>query len=150
MSAYVVDDEHIHTLIHAGLTIPRGYTLSWVSNDEQLPTPENGLQNAIRGKRRVLDYQSADVVGQILLAENYRSVNYRYDEEEIDTLYHYRKPRIVADPVQVLKAIRCLEYQSCEHPEWEQSEAWAFLQALQGFAINALPGYDDAKWSISA
>jgi len=53
------------------------------------------------------------------------------------------------DPLVVLKAIACLEYQSCEHPGWLDSEARVFCQALRRVAITALPGYSAAQgWLI--
>ncbi len=48
--------------------------------------------------------------------------------------------------VQVLKSVACLEYQSNEFDGWEKSEACAALKVLESAAVNALPGYDDAKW----
>jgi hypothetical protein len=50
------------------------------------------------------------------------------------------------NPVQVLKAINCYQYQSCEHDEWKSSEAHAFIEALRSAAISALPGYEAAAW----
>jgi hypothetical protein len=86
----------------------------------------------------------------MLLAENFRSVNHRYAEEgEPAGMYEYREPKVGPigyNPVQVLKAIHCLEYQSCEHPEWETSEARAFLKALEARTIRKIPGYDAAEW----
>ena len=85
----------------------------------------------------------------MLLKENYRSVNHRYDEgptAEIQDPYVFSRLLVRIDPVAVLRAISVLEYQSCEHPGWEGSEAQAFCRALQGRAISHLPGYDEADW----
>lgn len=49
--------------------------------------------------------------------------------------------------VEALKLIECLEYQSCEHDGWNDSEARRFCDALRGQLISALPGYADAEWS---
>ena len=52
--------------------------------------------------------------------------------------------------VQIIKAARCLDYQSCEHPGWEQSDACKLLQAIIGDDTSAhLPGYDEAEWEIT-
>ena len=46
MSArYLLDHEHIHVLVHAGLSGRRGI-ISWPSTDEADPTPANGLSDA--------------------------------------------------------------------------------------------------------
>ena len=93
---------------------------------------------------------SATELGQMLHAENVASVDYRYGNSE-EPVQQFRddftKP---ISPVQCLKAIACLEYQSCEHPGWESSAAKAALDSLQHVAINALPGYEDASWEITA
>lgn len=47
-----------------------------------------------------------------------------------------------------MKFIQCLRYQSCETPDWEDTEAAALLDRLQIDIIRMLPGYEDANWSI--
>lgn len=78
-----------------------------------------------------------------------RSVNYRYDEDDWEPPYLFRPLPGTPDALVVLKAIDCLEYQSCEHPGWLDSEARVFYQALRRAAITELPGYSDAEgWPI--
>ena len=92
-----------------------------------------------------------DVIGQILLDENYKSVNYRYPDDTPGWgRFHYEwdLSRLPVNPVAVLSLIACLEYQSCEHPEWEQSEAHAILKTIKAIAIRQLPGYDKYPWAI--
>jgi hypothetical protein len=48
----------------------------------------------------------------------------------------------------VIKAADCLDYQSCEHPEWDKSEAKQLLDAIRAAAISKLPGYEEAEWAI--
>jgi len=50
------------------------------------------------------------------------------------------------DPVQVLKAADCYEYQSCEHPGWPESRAHDVLTCVRKAAISTLPDYDAAEW----
>ena len=52
------------------------------------------------------------------------------------------------EPVVVLGALACYEYQSCEHPGWKTSEAYEFCDALRHKMIRMLPGYTRAPWSI--
>jgi hypothetical protein len=70
----------------------------------------------------------------------------RYVEDGITKPDVAAQAVIAFNAVQVLKACNCLEYQSCEHPGWEASEAHAFLQALKDKAVRALPGYETARW----
>jgi len=114
------------------------------------------------------DHMSDDhiaTIGQMLWDENLKSIEYRYPDcvghpenlpGVIDETYLFGPNDVASfafggiDPVQVLKTCDCLEYQSCEHPEWEQSDACKFLTMVRHRAVSALPGYDDAKWGAPA
>lgn len=106
-------------------------------------------------------YYTPSQLGQILVSENVRSVSHRYSEPGRTTYYgsdvaaemddldadlgelpgpcdaYYMGPYIYSDPGheptpgEVFSLIDCLDYQSCEHDEWRQSEAFAFLTALR-------------------
>jgi len=90
-------------------------------------------------------------MGQTLWTENARSVAYRYPDHPAPVVRYVRLPRIapVLDPVVVLKSIGCLEYQSCECPDYYESQACKLLHSLQSIAIAELPGYDAAPWGIA-
>jgi len=62
-----------------------------------------------------------------------------------------RRPRHTTwSAVELIKALHCYEYQSCEHPGWRTSQAHSFCRALERRLIGELPGYDDAPWAISS
>jgi hypothetical protein len=144
MSAFVVSKEHIDTLVSVAIQLaPR----------RAIYTREHGNINV----------HNADEIGQVLHSENVKSVNYRYQGSAhiaptIDDEYRYTRRRLdvlhdivdtrVRNIAQAFKAIRCYEYQSCEHPGWEGSEAKWFCDALSAQLMNALPGYGDAEWEI--
>lgn len=94
---------------------------------------------------RTLTRASADQVGAILLAANIESVNFRYDEDDLEPIYQYHRAQ--AAPVEVLKAIDSYEYQACEPDSWPHSEARTIYEALRSTTIAHLPGYDDALWA---
>ena len=84
----------------------------------------------------------------MLRIENEKSVGFRYSEViEHCPLAPFRFVRGI-EAVQVLKAIQCYRYQSCEHPGWENSDARRWIDRLESDAIANLPGYDDADWEI--
>lgn len=101
---------------------------------------------------------NAEEIGRILLHENERSVRYRYDTMDPDELpgtigedaasYRFRLYAKPMNAVQTIKAVNCLEYQSCEHPDWEASLAWRICQDIKAHAVHDLPGYDKADWEI--
>lgn len=125
MSAFVVCEEHIHALLYAAIHFDRYH-----------------------GRDRM---EKADKIGQMLLNENCRSVaaRYRGADDSYFGRYQYRKPVKVPTIIGALKAIDCLEYQSCEHDGWNESEAKRFLEDLRKTLISTLPGYEDAPWAIS-
>jgi len=142
MSAFVVDKTHIDVLVRAAIN--RDY--------------HSELRYYHDHSWREVNHQTADTVGQMLWDENVRSVSYRYPHDSLESLpgrvdspwltpYLYRFNTPVATAVEVLKAITCFEYQSCEHPGWETSEAHSFCKYLKDHAINQLPGYDAAPWN---
>ena len=157
MSAFMVCDTHIDALITAGLEMVGSHTLRWMAPAE---VPAEGTHQRgepwgptaieeYQRRKRELTRETAGRVGAMLLAENALSVQHRYDSDEPEEPYLCTRFSRPLTPVQVLKAIDCFEYQSCEHPEWKDSEAHAFCQALRGAMIDRLPGYDEADWEIT-
>ena len=79
-----------------------------------------------------------DEVGKELWRENYRSVNYRYNEKS-------RIPRgytcmhtgeildFILDRFVLYKLTACYCYQTCEHPTWEQSKSYKWIMALEDY-----------------
>ncbi len=55
----------------------------------------------------------------------------------------------VLEPVQVLKLVRSLDYQSCETDDWPMTLAARQLDWIMGDAISRLDGYEDARWSFT-
>ena len=141
MSASTVHHEHIHVLLWvAAQPVPQCGPLAWY------------YDNPIRWNR--LDGPGAEssraAVGQMLLDENAASVNYRYDIDDAAAVYVYRQPRHTDWSLpELLNALRGYEYQSCEHPGWDASQAKAFCDALQQRLVCMLPGYNDGPWLIT-
>ncbi len=90
-----------------------------------------------------------DATAQLLLDENVRSVNFRYQENDQPAPIVYQIDAPILSSVQVIKAAQCLDYQSCETEDWEQTMAKKLLDAIIATAITKLPGYDDAPWAIN-
>lgn len=108
MSAFTVDIAHIHTLVNASRAF---------------------------GGADLIDQRAADLIGQMLWDENYRSVNYRYSESELTPDYRATLVDAPLSPVAVLKAIDCYEYQACESPDWAQTRAHSFVTAMRNVIL---------------
>jgi hypothetical protein len=144
MSAFTVPTEHVDALLTAGLAFcTEKRPLTW-----HYPPPTTA-EPSTADRQRTLTLATAGRVGAMLLAENVRSVNYRYDEDDWEPPYLFHPLPGTPDPLVVLKAIACLKYQSCEHPGWLASEARVFCEALRSVAVVKLPGFFDAEgWPI--
>lgn len=95
---------------------------------------------------------TAETIGAMLYAENVKSVNARYnDKSPLDGfkfVSHAYIARELGNPVAIIKAARCLDYQSCEHSTWEQSDACKLLQHIISIAISSLKEYEGEAWEI--
>ena len=106
--------------------------------------------HALSGEELATEY------ARILLAENIRSVEYLYsdandmigDRDIAVSCEEYHGGRYRFAPVQILKLCDCLDYQSCEPNDWQDSAAFELLERIRHAAIRTLPGYDDAEWGI--
>lgn len=105
------------------------------------------------------DLSDATAVARILMTENITSVCHRYDEEkekyyfeeltaDITAADRARVKAIELTPVQLIKLIHCLDYQSCEHPGWNDSLAKRILDELEAILVYQIPGYEEAPWGI--
>lgn len=143
MSAYVVDEKHILYLVTAAQQYGSRGDSFYFWNGERTVNVGEGLD------------MSPDEFGQMLWNENKKSVGYRYNEDALGSglarlywePYRHQMSLGRVEPVQVLKAISCYEYQTCEHPEWDKwpEARWA-VQWIKEGAIRALPGYEEAEW----
>ncbi|MFI5593455.1 hypothetical protein ACIA5G_50985 [Amycolatopsis sp. NPDC051758] len=144
---FLVEADHIDALLTAGLAYGRELgTLTWYH-----PIPDGAALDDLSALAWRLTSDTAGRVGAMLLAENARSVNHAHQRDDWEPPYLFRELAGDPDPVVVLKAISCLENQSCEHPGWPDSEASAFCDALHRMAVCMLPGWrqlTDATWPI--
>jgi hypothetical protein len=126
MSAFTLGSDHIDLLITVAMRIP-GF------NEKYINIPK-----------------TADLLGQDLLNENFASVNHRYSEQEPVPEYHWTPVAEVQAAeldalllLQILNAVHCYEYQSCEHPAWTDSKAFWVSQAIAAWVETKLTEH---KW----
>ena len=142
MSAFILGDDTIDLLVTAGV---RGVGL-----DARLSV-YHGDKHHYWSR-----YEDTDSLGALLKTANYESVNYRYQEETPCEAYHYNGNGIVpylGSPViswgQVLQAVRCYEYQSCEAPTWGESLAKAVCGAIRRKVCGIIADEAGAEWDWS-
>jgi len=138
MSAFIVDPYHIRWL--------NTYANRW-----QVRTPDAGSN------------LTHDEAATLLWNQNVRSVAYRYRDCRPDELpgmvgfttevpdntvwQHVAYDSDDFTPGHVLAALACLEYQSCETPDYRETAAYDYLEAIRHEAIRRVDGFDSA-WEI--
>lgn len=156
MTAFMCSDAHFDTLATYASQARLDLRL-------KVGTPaEARCAEMFGGKRptfmeHVSDYRVApmherpDMIGAVLRDENARSVEYRYEDcktsNDMGTKDYYRfRERAPKGPKQILQAVRCLDYQSCETPDWHDTLAFAILAAIKESAIADL--CEGEPWGI--
>ena len=148
MSAYLVDPEHIHVLLHAAVyRWPGQVDLAWPTTET--PSAVNAVEDRHWAIVRRLTSSTMDVVGQLLVDANAASVNHRYEENNAYVYSWQRLRHTDWSPVELLSAIAGYEYQACEAPDWATSEAHEFCVRLRQVVIQRLPGWDAGPWTIT-
>lgn len=141
MSAFVVTEAHIRAIISAVVAASHLSSKLYVS----------GAVGETTGPIYDLtSIKTLNEIGRTLWAANVDSVLHRYpddkpDEHDDPATFTFRAVRV--PPLQALKLIQCLDYQSCELDEWPHSLARRILHAMTATLISALPGYDAAAWT---
>lgn len=140
MSAFVVSHSLIDVVITAAIS------------DRVHGSPRYRKFNDVRNYVPI-NREAATEIGRTLLAENERSVMFRYPGETLGSMpgtvgetsasYTFKERR--ASPVAVLKALNCLDYQSCESDDWEGTEAYRIIGAIRNRVITTLPGYQGGE-----
>ena len=120
MSAYIVPLKHINAIV------------KWASKHNVGSVPGNEQATA-----------------ELLLAENTRSVNYRYQESTpVGTIvFDFDAPDLT--PIELIKACRLLTHQCGETEDWETTPACKLLKSCRREALDQLPGYERAAWSTA-
>jgi hypothetical protein len=160
MSAFMVSTDHIDAIVCVAINGPKGGESRWegprwAEGDPRIvPWPEQ-IWREVSVARTSNPFGSVgtitpDELGQMLCDENRRSLDYRYNEINEPVEYSYRKPSRRPTIAEAFKLLDCFEYQACETPDFEDSEAYRFMQCLRGSLIGSLPGYNAAPWEWSA
>lgn len=138
MSCYIIDKKDIKKIVLAFRKFAAAQHTSLV----RIPGDEDYSDlSEIGTKSRV---------GQILVDQNYRSYNYRYEETLEPEVFEITGQDLMyikrLTPVETLKALASYDYQSGETPDYEETAACKLANLIRYYAINALPGYEEAKW----
>lgn len=101
MSAYLVDIEHIDFMLTAAIKA------EYISQQENM-----------------------NALGQMLLDENKRSIDFRYDEENDAVQYTFVPFPLAFNRWDIDLALRGYRYQSCEHEGWDTSASRDWVEGF--------------------
>ncbi len=134
MSAYILTNETITAMLQAVKYDRQGIYVYW--KGKSYPITDSNLRE----------------VGQKLLDENFRSVEYLYDDRmkfERNERTYVLRPIRQLEAVEIVKACNGYRYQACECKDWLETEAFEIYDSLREEAIRALPGYEEANtWEV--
>lgn len=138
MSAFIVSDNHLNYLMNFANTT-RNLDTIYTRNGET------------RTEYRTNSVDDLETMGNILVSANYASVNARYNETEGPHVFEFtpRTRLMTFDPVQVIKACDCFDYQASEVDSYDKTVAAQIIEQIRKHAIRTLPGYENAKWDIA-
>jgi len=97
MSAWIVDRNHINVMVDFAVT------------------------------HDLLDDYDRDDFGQMLWDWNYWSINYRYGGKHEAPTFTSSKPEQIPTLPEMFAIVSCYDYQACERPDYEKSDARAFV-----------------------
>ena len=131
MSAFNVSDEHIRYLVRAYHCYAGHYT-----DEQELRGYAVMLRNAnTQSTSYLYGDRHPDMIGE--LVADFPLTMWDMDSGPVE-------------PVQVLAAIHCYEYQACEPPDWQASPAREWIERLMYMTHRHLPGWDGAAWEITS
>lgn len=126
MSAYIMADDEIDTIV--------SYFID----------PNNGRDGGAWLRMGVtswdyLNRDNAPKVAAILKAENIRSVNAKYAENENPAYVFEYDPKAKNRPVgNIIGALDCYEYQACETDDWHTSLAHEIIGGLRKHLLKVI------------
>lgn len=118
MSAYIVNDKTIHAIVKGFETYEVEYRAERYNEyNESLQDIKNDI-------------------GQSLLDQNYKSVNYRYSKDEKSPIYKYEDVEI--NEGILLGCIDCYIYQACETDDFFETDLYHSLIRLKTAMLERL------------
>lgn len=126
MSAFIMSDDEISVIVSYFV-----HTKATIHGE--------GAWLKIGDKYDYLNYDHAAEVAKILKDENIRSVNARYNDDSASEFNFEYDPTAHKRPVgNIIGALDCLEYQSCETDDWETTNAYEIIQGLRKHLLKTI------------
>lgn len=135
MSAYVVSDATISVLVDGFM------------NYGDIYAPYTFYEAP---KGWIIDInEERQAIGQALLDYNYKSVNYRYGEDEKPRKFMYEVVPESYKLNRLVGCIHCYNYQACEPDDYYESDIYKALQQLKTNILDReAKKYGELEWGV--
>lgn len=84
---------------------------------------------------------------ELLYKANFDGVNTMYGKDYVPEEFEYVRINNT-DILQCIKLIHCLDYQSCDSHDWNNSWECKWLKRMEARLVRRLPNYDDLIWEL--
>lgn len=160
MSAYVVTKNTVNFIVSAMVGLNRSEGNLHIKITPYLSRELQGSPDCVKveGQFLVFDFGNREVcryVAEVLWQENIRSVKARYkgDTDDYGDCPFLLNPNASfnAHLMDAISCCDCLEYQSCETEDYEDTIAYAILKKIKARLVQKHlnnHGYREAKWGI--
>ncbi|NWK51877.1 hypothetical protein HYG89_04765 [Acinetobacter sp. SwsAc5] len=167
MSAFLVSAKHIAIVCNAVVFDQTNQRIffKWLDDiKKSVHFPDSVVEFEKQFIQEIQDFEDElsqldnfKLLAKILANANFVSLQYRYpkhDHGDIE-LYLSRVHKFSMrddlggkdlNVIQFLKFVHCLNYQSCEHPDYKKSFAYKFIKLVEELAIYNSPEYSKAEW----
>lgn len=167
MSAFLVSAKHIAIICNAVTFDQRNKKIfiQWLDEiKKSVHFPDSVVEFEKQFIQEIHDFQDEfsqidnfKLLAKILANANFVSLKFRYPEQDHGDieLYLSRVHKFSMrddlgakdlNIIQFLKFVHCLNYQSCEHPDYKKSFAYKFTTLVDEYAIYHSPEYMQAEW----
>lgn len=141
MSAFVLSNKNYDFVLSALIDRMRGDYI--YVNDEHLQLKAGNQRSGFE--------KNLTLVGNLLRNANIASVDYRYREKSSkydEYTFKYTHYSLKDKIITALKILDCYDYQSCEIPDYDKTEACRVVNIIRKTLIASLPEYDSAPWGL--
>lgn len=128
MSAYIMTDDSINNIVN--------FFANAVRPQDQAYVPMNGRYDYI-------NKNTAEEVARILYAQNVRSVDTRYNEEN-EAKFTYKPSYQRISNKELVQEMDSLEYQSCETDDYYQTEAYLIICRMRKQLLQEIYAEEEA------
>jgi hypothetical protein len=139
MSTMLLSDTHINTMVYLAVARPFGGS-------------RFSLTYYFGGKHHDIDHENAERIANVLKDANLKAFNDTYSDANMTVekmQWRYYPTKVVnISPIAYIKTLVCYEYQACSWESYKDSEAEVIVKAMRSYGIQAVPGYDEAKWQL--